>query len=271
VQLVTLSALPRHLPGSPSGRLLFALDGSAVVDTADGCWKIAAGQALWIAERTAASVSTVSGGATIAAIAIDAAAGRRSGPVALTTLMRALLDRLVADAKVRRGACAPPAMLAVLADELGRVPDAAAIVAASDERLKRLAQRLLEPDGSKLTLAEAGREIGMSSRSLSRLVRRETGASFGRWRQMLHVSAAVPRLVAGEPVASVAFAAGYESPSAFIAMFRRVMAATPAAYAARMRRADLPPSLTPDVPQYAERRSTADVASHTGGRKQGKP
>lgn len=41
---------------------------------------------------------------------------------------------------------------------------------------------------------------------------------------------AVPKLIAGEPVASIADTLGYETPSAFAAMFRRIMGVTPGNY-----------------------------------------
>ncbi|ERI14312.1 hypothetical protein O206_22735 [Ochrobactrum sp. EGD-AQ16] len=54
--------------------------------------------------------------------------------------------------------------------------------------------------------------------------------SFGRWRQQLHVGLALQRLADGESVTNIAIDLGYESPSAFIAMFRRKLGTTPARY-----------------------------------------
>jgi AraC-like DNA-binding protein len=54
--------------------------------------------------------------------------------------------------------------------------------------------------------------------------------TFGRWRTLLRLQAALPLLAAGEPVGRVARRVGYETPSAFIAAFRRETGLTPAAY-----------------------------------------
>lgn len=54
--------------------------------------------------------------------------------------------------------------------------------------------------------------------------------SFGRWRQQLHIGLALQRLASGQSVMNVAFDLGYESTSAFIAMFRRMLGTTPARY-----------------------------------------
>jgi AraC-like DNA-binding protein len=44
------------------------------------------------------------------------------------------------------------------------------------------------------------------------------------------LQAAIPALAAGEPVGKVARMVGYESPSAFVAAFRRETGMTPATY-----------------------------------------
>lgn len=54
--------------------------------------------------------------------------------------------------------------------------------------------------------------------------------TFGAWRQQARLLAALTRLAAKEPVTAVAFDLGYESMSAFIAMFRRATGTTPARY-----------------------------------------
>lgn len=72
--------------------------------------------------------------------------------------------------------------------------------------------------------------LGVSRRAFTRLFRRETGLSFQEWRQQACLAAALPRLVAGEPVTSVAIDLGYDNPAAFTAMFKRVLGAPPRAY-----------------------------------------
>jgi AraC-like DNA-binding protein len=51
-----------------------------------------------------------------------------------------------------------------------------------------------------------------------------------RWRQQLHIGVALQRLAAGQLVTVVAGDLGYESVSAFIAMFRRMLGTTPTRY-----------------------------------------
>ena len=53
------------------------------------------------------------------------------------------------------------------------------------------------------------------------------------WRQQVRVMEAMSLLAAGRPINSVAYDVGYESPSAFTAMFHRTFGAPPSAYMRR--------------------------------------
>jgi AraC-like DNA-binding protein len=81
-----------------------------------------------------------------------------------------------------------------------------------------------------MTLFQLGRKVGASGRTLERSFLAQTGLSFGRWRTLLRLKAALPRLASGEPVSAVAGDIGYESASAFVAAFRRETGVTPADY-----------------------------------------
>jgi AraC-like DNA-binding protein len=76
-------------------------------------------------------------------------------------------------------------------------------------------------------------ECGASPRTLTRLVRRETGMSFGRWRQMLRLSEAAALLAQGIPPARAAVLVGYASVPAFGSAFRAAFGHTPGATLAR--------------------------------------
>ena len=70
----------------------------------------------------------------------------------------------------------------------------------------------------------------MSRASFMRLFQRETGMSFLRWRQQARLLLALALLAEGQSILSVALACGYDSPSAFSAMFRRVLGKSPSEY-----------------------------------------
>jgi AraC-like DNA-binding protein len=100
----------------------------------------------------------------------------------------------------------------------------------ADERARQVAQALTDNPADQRTLAEWGRHVGASARTLARGFVAGTGLAFGQWRARLRLQAALPSLAAGEPVGNVARQVGYESASAFVAAFRRTTGLTPAAY-----------------------------------------
>ena len=101
---------------------------------------------------------------------------------------------------------------------------------AADRRLTRIAETLLADPADPRTLADWAQSIGASERTLARLFTRETGMTFGQWRQQVRLLAALARLACGGSVTDVAFDLGYASQSAFIAMFRRTLGKTPGRY-----------------------------------------
>ncbi|MFC5473291.1 AraC family transcriptional regulator [Paraherbaspirillum soli] len=96
-----------------------------------------------------------------------------------------------------------------------------------DSRLLKIAVALQASPGESRSLDDWGELVGATRRTLARLFRKETGLSFTEWRQAIRLLASLPRLEAGEAVTSVASELGYESTSAFIALFQRRYGMTP--------------------------------------------
>jgi len=99
-----------------------------------------------------------------------------------------------------------------------------------DERACRVADFLRRDPADNRTLAEWGKEVGASARTLARSFVADTGLPFGRWRTRLRLGAAMEELARQSPVANVARDVGYESASAFVAAFRKETGITPAEY-----------------------------------------
>jgi len=99
-----------------------------------------------------------------------------------------------------------------------------------EARAREVAQALSNDPADGRTLAEWGREVGASGRTLARAFVADTGLPFGRWRGLLRLRDAMVALATGESVASAARRVGYESTSAFVAAFRRETGVTPATY-----------------------------------------
>lgn len=99
-----------------------------------------------------------------------------------------------------------------------------------DDRAHAVATALLSDPADHRTLDAWGRNVGASARTLARAFLGDTGVPFGRWRSMSRLHAALPALADGQSVSAVARMVGYESPSAFVAAFRRELGTTPAEY-----------------------------------------
>jgi AraC-like DNA-binding protein/quercetin dioxygenase-like cupin family protein len=153
--------------------------------------------------------------------------------VTVTPLLRELILAAVAGGN-DYGEDDPRARIAaVILDRLRDLPPAPlALPVPSDARLRAVAGALEREPADRRTLAEWARDSGSSERTLARLFRAETGMSFGAWRQQLRLMRALEMLAAGRSVTTVALDLGYESTSAFSAMFRRALGASPRAYLA---------------------------------------
>ena len=106
-----------------------------------------------------------------------------------------------------------------------------------------MADALVSHPEDRSTFKVWAKRLALSERSLARLMLRETGLTFGRWRQQLHLIIALRELASGVSVQNVAANLGYESVNAFITMFRKTMGSTPAHYFAGRRAAE--PAVTP--------------------------
>lgn len=77
------------------------------------------------------------------------------------------------------------------------------------------------------TLQDWASELKIDTRTLHRLFVQEFGMSFVQWRQQTRLLAALEWLAEGRQVIDVALELGYQSQSAFTAMFRRNVGITP--------------------------------------------
>lgn len=105
------------------------------------------------------------------------------------------------------------------------------LAALADPRVGAAVAALHAAPARRWTVADLAHEAGMSRSSFAERFRAVVGAApmdyLTRWRMAL----AADRLGAGQGVATVAAALGYESESAFSTAFKRAMGASPRAYA----------------------------------------
>ena len=101
-----------------------------------------------------------------------------------------------------------------------------------DPRLQDLAHTLLDTPDDTAGIDEWAQRLNMSSRTLMRRFRQETGVTLGQWRQQARLLRALEMLCRGGSVTQAALSVGYESTSAFIGSFRAAFGMTPTRYLA---------------------------------------
>lgn len=213
-------------------QLAWAASGVLTVRTLQTAWVLPPTRALWIPAGVRHETLTAGAAATMRSLYV------RPGLCPITwadpTAIRAspLLAELIAYLDSQRLSPDRRANAeAVLVDLLEPVPMSTIEVRSpADDRAADVASRLRARPADGKTLAEWGHEVGASERTLAREFLAGTGMTFGRWRTLLRLQAALPGLAAGQPVGAVARQVGYESDSAFVAAFRRETGTTPATY-----------------------------------------
>jgi AraC-like DNA-binding protein len=103
-----------------------------------------------------------------------------------------------------------------------------------DDRLQAIARMLNEEPADNSSLAELGKSIAASTRTLSRLFRNELGMTFYEWRTQLRIYHALVLLADGYDTTQTAYACGWANPSSFIAAFTNIIGTTPGRYRVRL-------------------------------------
>lgn len=125
-------------------------------------------------------------------------------------------------------------VLAVIVDEIAGLPRQEFILSMpADRRLLKIATALLETPGDTRSMQDWASWAGIAPRTLTRHFAQETGMNFSDWRQRARLMHALELLAGGTPVTNIALELGYDSLSAFIAMFKRHFGMPPSQFAGR--------------------------------------
>ena len=216
------------------GQLLYPADGAITVWTEDGVWVIPPQRGLWVPGGIAHDTMATSDVA-LRTLLVEPEhlpnLPQSCCAVNITPLMRELILHAMDIPPVYDVAGADGRFMGVILDQLERLPlGPPHLPMPRDQRLKRLSDTLLESPNDTRTLGDWTTTSGASSRTLSRLFVSETRLTFGAWRKQVRLLKALELLAADTPVTQIALDLGYESPSAFIAMFRRSLGDSPARY-----------------------------------------
>jgi AraC-like DNA-binding protein len=213
---------------------VYASAGVMTVVTEHGMWVVPPQRAVWI---PAGIVHTVQARGPVAMRSLyiqrEAAVWLPTTccVVNVTPLLRELIVRAVALPLRYAHGGQDERMMLLMLDEIRQLPVAPLhLPEPTDRRLRQITTALRTDPADDRTLETWARAVGASPRTLARLFVAETGMTFRQWQRQVRLLAGLVRLADGQPVTVVALEVGYESPSAFIAMFRRALGTTPGQY-----------------------------------------
>jgi AraC-like DNA-binding protein len=215
-------------------QLLYASSGVMTVKTNFGIWVVPPLRAVWIPAHTRHQIE-VSGHLSMRTLYIDPAffQGPSEGccVIAISPLLKELILHAVGLPRLYPLEGQEERLLTVMLDQIRNMSiTPLELPIPEDTRLKKIYDRLSTNPGENRTLEDWGKIVGATGRTLARHFRLETGMSFVQWRQQIRILEALKRLGMKESVTTVAIELGYDSPSAFISMFKKALGKTPGQY-----------------------------------------
>ena len=217
-----------------SGQLICMETGLGIMDIDGIPWILMPGRVGWIPPRTKHSMRTIRK-VTGWLLYIEPEVCEILPKTSRLFVPSPLLDQLVARIAEWQSDTPPLAarrrLLSVIGDEIDATQRKAFHLRLPTEpRLQRIVEKLIRNPASDDGLELLARQSGMSHRSLTRNFKRDTGLTYGQWRQKLRVLASIQLLVQGKSVIDTSLHCGYANVSAFIRLFKRDLGMTPAAY-----------------------------------------
>lgn len=218
----------------PHAQLIHAVHGVMVVATEHGQWIVPPTRAIWMPADTDHWIRMVGNvRMRTAFIRPDAAPGLPTqctvlgvSPLLRELILAAIEVPLPYSAETRDGR-----LMRLLLDEVILLP--ALPLHLPDPRdpvLRRICEAIVAAPDTATPLSEWAGQLGVDAKTIQRRFARETGMTFGQWRQQARLLAALERLAAGAKIVDVGLELGYQSPSAFAAMFRRQFGMPPSLF-----------------------------------------
>jgi AraC-like DNA-binding protein len=204
------------------------------VRTSEGTWVVPPRRAVWIPAKTAHSV-LMSGPVSMRTLYLRVGMVRHLPRNCCVVNVSPLLQELIVHAcqfpRMNRRSRKQAHLIDLILDQLTAVKAIPLqLPTPADSRAQRLAAMLQRDPAEARSLSVLCRRAGASKRTIERVFERETNLTLGKWRQQLRLLRSLQLLAAGEKITSAALEAGYSSPSAFIAMFRKALGTTPRQY-----------------------------------------
>lgn len=226
------SVVPLHFHNRD--QLVYASRGVMTIRTRDGAWVVPPHRAVWIPAEIPHTI-TMSGLVAMRTLYLKPKLAKNLPRNCCVINVSGLLKELILHAcsmhALKQTVRWQSHLLAVILHQLEAAPTIPLqLPHLSDPRLVRIAEILMSNPRDGRTLAQLCRATGAGKRSVERLFQREVGMTFGKWRQQLRLMRGMQLLAEGAKVTHAALESGYNTPSAFVSMFRKTLGVTPTSY-----------------------------------------
>lgn len=216
------------------GQLVYAAHGVIMVAAEGGQWIVPPTRGIWMPAGSEHWIRCI-GNVQMRSLYVrpDAAPHlpMHSHAVGISPLLRELILAAMTVTLPYAKASRDGRLMSLLLDELQALPVLPLhLPQPNDPRLRRICARLLDHPVDGSTLADWAERLEVDVKTIQRLFARETGMTFGQWRQQARLLRALEKLASGEKIIDIALSLGYESPSAFAAMFRRQFGEPPSGF-----------------------------------------
>ncbi len=218
----------------PRAQLVYAIRGVMRVLSIDGTWIVPPSQAVWVPPDIPHEVIATDS-ISIRTLFVDpsttAALPQSCCVLNVPPLLQQLILKAVEIGDDYSSGDSGFRIMQVILDLLAELqPAPLHLPMGRDKRLRHVMDKLHADPANEYNLKDWAKICGASTRTLARLFIKETGMNFGDWRKQLRLLEAIDRLGQGQSVTRIALELGYQSPSAFIAMFRRSLGMPPGTY-----------------------------------------
>ncbi len=212
-------------------QLIYAIEGVMVVRTATSQWTVPPSRGIWMPSGEVHSIRCV-GPIKMRSVFVHPDASLDLPTETRAVSVSTLLSELIKVSVDFDFNCDPDSresrVLRLILDELTILPTLPLnLPQPTDPRINLICTALQRDPGDGSTLSDWSARLSLDAKTIQRRFRKETGMTFGQWRQQARLLLALERIAVGEKIIDIAGELGYDSPSAFTTMFKKQFGKTP--------------------------------------------
>jgi AraC-like DNA-binding protein len=218
---------------------MMSMSGTMMCEAAGGLWIVPPRCALWIPSSVRHGVKAsgmIEGYSAFVDPALTSRLPSDCCAITVSPLLRELVIRSARFPALYPDGGIESHVATLLLDEIAVAPVSKMqhVPMPEEPRLRKVVDALIRDPADRGTLETWAKRVGLSERTMSRLVLQETGMTFGRWRQQIGIVCALQWMARGMSIQQVAIDLGYESAGGFVTMFRKAMGISPGRYMAEI-------------------------------------